>query len=90
MCIVVVHIRQSIVLCRQARSLLNKFQYAERSPLIFLLLRSEELHSGSSCSDDVMTMTIQCIKYSLVYNEDALVPTTVNTSSDLVSNPEQL
>ena len=50
MCIVVMHIHQSAVLCHhQARCLLSM---AEMSPDIFLLLRSEELHSGSSCSDD--------------------------------------
>ena len=32
---------------------------AEISPYIFLLLCSEKLHSGSSCSDNVMAMTIQ-------------------------------
>ena len=28
----------------------------------------------------MMTLTVQCIEYSLVYNEDALVPTTIRPS----------
>ena len=90
MCIAVMHIHQSAVLCHQAKCLLSM---AEMSPYIILLLAVRSftvVAAVVTMNTWMMTLTIQCIEYSLVYNEDALIPTTINTLSDLVSNPEQL